>query len=214
MHSQEHAVKTHTCTLSFFFFFFFSVFNCISLLLSLLHFSAWWVLECHYNFCYQKQTAGLDWGVHARPPVFHAESAAACRVLFWLLLGGFSSAPFNKWSGVFLKDRFIDRAPAARAQPAHVVLFLNGNPFSLCILTLQSLSLGLCVNEYDFMSRGKFDPFTKMHRQTAQVNDIIELMSYTPLSAVHSYGQPEAWRLSASYTGYCMFDESLEGSFR
>lgn len=37
-----------------------------------------------------------------------------------------------------------------------------------------------------------------MHRQTAQANDIIELMSYTALSAVHSYGQPKAWRLSAS----------------
>lgn len=75
------------------------------------------------------------------------------------LLFFLSSAPFNKWSGVFfLKDRFIDRAPAARAQPARVVLFLNGNPFSLSILTLQTLSLGRCVSEDDFMSRGKFDP--------------------------------------------------------
>ncbi len=56
----------------------------------------------------------------------------------------------------------------------------------------HSLSLGLCVNEDDFISTGKFDPVCEMHRQTAQVNDIIELMSYMPLSAVHSYGQPEA----------------------
>lgn len=39
-----------------------------------LYFSAWWVLECHYNLCNQKQIAGLDWDLF----VSHTENAAAC----------------------------------------------------------------------------------------------------------------------------------------
>lgn len=202
MHSHTHAstVRTHTHAHTP------SVSISVSPLLSLLHFSAWWVLECHYDFCYQKQTAGLDWEAHARHPVFHTESAAACRVLFWSFR--LFSFPIN--GPAFFKAQIYWQSSCCEAQSAHVVYFLNGKPH-LRVFTVQSLSLGLSVNEDDFISTGKFDPICVMHRQTAQVNDIIELMSYTPLSAVHSYGQPEAWRLSASYTGYCMFDESLEG---
>lgn len=93
--------------------------------------------------------------MHARPPVFHAECYFdCCGVVVFSLFCSFQQMERR----FFLKDRFIDRAPAARAQPARVVLFLNGNPFSLSILTLQTLSLGRCVSEDDFMSRGKFDP--------------------------------------------------------
>lgn len=110
----------------------------------------------------------------------------------------------------FLKNRFIDQAPAARLYNPTLMYFLNGNPH-LFKFTVWSLYLGLCVNEDVVISTGTFDPIFVVHRQTAEVNNIIELMSYTPLSAVHSHGHPEAWRLSASYTSYCMFDEYLEG---
>lgn len=36
------------------------------------------------TFAIKSKQRGPVWGVHARPPVFHADSAAACRVLFWL----------------------------------------------------------------------------------------------------------------------------------
>lgn len=122
----------------------------------------------------------------------------------------FPASVWQKDRLFFLKNRFIDQAPAARLYNPTLMYFLNGNPH-LFIFTVWSLYLGLCVNEDVFISTGTFDPIFVVHRQTAEVNNIIELMSYTPLSAVHSHGQPEAWRLSASYTSYCMFDEYLEG---
>lgn len=58
-------------------------------------------------------------------------SAVLIVVSFFFLLLSTNGAPF-------LKGRFIDRVPAAGAQPAHVVLVLNGN--SLSMLPLDSLS--------------------------------------------------------------------------
>lgn len=156
-----------------------------------------------------KANSGAGWRSARQTSRFpHWECRSMSSAIF-IVLAFFSRLLFNKWAGAF-KGQIYWQSSCCDAQPAHVVYFLNGKPH-LCIFTVQLLSLSLCVNEDDFISTGKFDPICVMHRQTAQVNDIIELMSYTPLSAVHSYGQPEAWRLSASYTGYCMFDESLEG---
>lgn len=206
MHSQDHTVKTHTCTLSFFFFFFF---------LSLTAFLS-------FCLCFISQLGGIitfaikskqrGWIEECMPDLpFSTPSAILIVVglLFFL-----SSAPFNKWSGVFFKGQIYwqssccegstsPRGPVSEWKPL-LSLYLHCKHSPLAGVSMKMTSC-LVAN---------LIPFAKMHGQTAQVNDIIELMSYTPLSAVHSYGQPEAWRLSASYTGYCMFDESLEGSFR
>lgn len=173
-----------------------------------------------------EQQRGLDAGVVARPAVFSsALHHAPSRVLLWLfqlvfflLLNRSTSHIFSSFSS-FSKGRIHWPSLCCEAHacgPRGWVSEWRTPPLlppppPLCIFTLASFRPGPRVNEDDFISAGKFDPICENHGQTARANDIIELMSYTPLSAAHSHGLPEAWRLSAPYTAYCMFDESLEG---
>lgn len=153
MHSQDHTVKTHTCTLSFFFL---SLTAFLSFCLCFIS-QLGGCLSVIITFAIKSKQRG--WIEECMPDLLFSTPSAI--LIVWLLWGCcFFSLLLLSTNGAafFLKDRFIDRAPAARAQPARVVLFLNGNSFSLSILTLQTLSLGRCVNEDDFMSRGKFDP--------------------------------------------------------
>lgn len=117
----------------------------LSPLLSLLHFSARWVLECHYDFFYQKQTAGQDSGELARLSVLRADCAVGCH--FDCSCFPFFLHLFTNW----------------QIGPAHIAAAEDSSLF-----TEQVLFGGMHVNGDNFPSSLEFDPVCVKHWQTAE----------------------------------------------
>lgn len=78
-----------------------------------------------------------------------------CGVLFFLLF-----CFFQQMERCFFKGQIYWQSSCCEGSTSPRGLVSEWKPLLsiYSILTLQSLSLGLCVNEDDFMSRGKFDP--------------------------------------------------------
>lgn len=166
----------------------------------LLHFPACWILECHYDFCYQKQTAGQHWRALVIVPFFHAQSAVLTVPAVFLALS-------HKLTGV-LEGQIYWQTSRCEAHLASVVI--GDPPFPRPLYLQQSSSpparVSMKMTSYLRLNLISFALWqAQAFEQCNWVNE-----RHTLICCLFTQA---AWgvTISASHTGYCMFDASLEG---